>query len=121
MIVAIIYITLILLFFDYFYLSLIKKTFNKMFLKIQNKGITVKYPFFIITYIFIALGIYHFTIKRNMSLTDSFLLGLFVYGVYELVNYTTFDNWLLPIVLIDSIWGGILFSLTTFITRKLIN
>ena len=49
------------------------------------------------------------------------LLGLFVYGFYELTNLAIFNKWTYKSVIIDTLWGGILFTLTAFITYKLVN
>jgi uncharacterized membrane protein len=67
--------------------------------------------------IFLILGLYYFIIKPNRSIKDAFLLGLVIYGVYEGTNYALFNNWSEYIVIIDTLWGGILFALTTFIIK----
>ena len=54
-----------------------------------------------------------------MNLSESFLLGLSVYGVYEGTTYTIFKNWSLLSVFIDTIWGGVLFLLINYIMQLL--
>ena len=44
------------------------------------------------------------------------LLGLLVYGVYDTTNYAIFNKWDFKTVVMDTLWGGVLFSLTTFLT-----
>ena len=51
----------------------------------------------------------------------SFLLGFLTYLIYDLTNYATIEKWPLYLVIIDSLWGGSLFSLTTFVTMKLVH
>lgn len=72
-------------------------------------------------YVFLIVGINYFIIKPNRSVTDAFLLGLVIYGVYETTNYALFKNWSIITVIIDTLWGGILFALTTYIVSLLRN
>jgi len=46
-------------------------------------------------------------------------LGIVIYAVFELTNLALFKNWHILSVLIDTLWGGILFGLTTGIVYKL--
>jgi uncharacterized membrane protein len=45
------------------------------------------------------------------SATEAFLLGLCVYAVYDFTNYATFEKYHFGFGVIDSLWGGILFTL----------
>ena len=47
---------------------------------------------------------------------DAFLLGIVIYGVYESTNYAILKNWNIKAVALDTLWGGILFALTTKVT-----
>ena len=49
-----------------------------------------------------------------------FVLGFIIYGIYELTNHATIKNWPLFMVFIDTLWGGVLFALTTIITYHLV-
>ena len=108
---------IVLLLFDSIYLNLISNIFNEQIKKIQGTNIKMNYNGAIIAYIFLILGLYYFIIKPNRSIKDAFLLGLVIYGVYEGTNYALFNNWSEYIVIIDTLWGGILFALTTFIIK----
>jgi uncharacterized membrane protein len=70
-------------------------------------------------YIFLITGINYFIIKPNKSVSEAFLLGIIIYGVYETTNYALFKNWSILTVLIDTLWGGILFASTTYIINFL--
>jgi len=61
-----------------------------------------------------------FYYKDNKSIQDAFLLGIIEYGVYELTTKSLLKNWNYKTVIIDTLWGGILFSLTTYITYHII-
>ena len=61
---------------------------------------------------------YYFIVNKRQSILDAFLLGISVYGVYETTNYAIFKDWNPLIGLVDTIWGGILFSITYFLYLK---
>ena len=44
------------------------------------------------TYLFIIIGFNYFVLGYNMSLSDSFLLGIIIYGIYETTNWAIFKN-----------------------------
>jgi len=66
-------------------------------------------------FIFIVIQLYVFIIQNNESIQKAFLLGFTTYGIYELTNLATITQWNIPIAIIDTIWGGILYASTTFI------
>jgi uncharacterized membrane protein len=70
-------------------------------------------------YILLVSGLYYFIIKNSASIKDAFLLGVLIYGVYETTNYAFFKDWSLLLVILDTLWGGILFSTTTFLYYKI--
>ena len=71
----------------------------------------------ILCYIFLIIGLNYFIIKPNKSVQDAFLLGLVIYGVFETTNMALFTKWEWLTVIIDTLWGGILFALTTSIVK----
>ena len=111
---AIIFISL-----DFIYLQSIKDYFQKQVQSVQGSAMQVNYLGAALCYVFLIVGINYFIIKPNRSVTDAFLLGLVIYGVYETTNYALFKNWSIITVIIDTLWGGILFALTTYIVSLL--
>jgi uncharacterized membrane protein len=73
----------------------------------------------VLVYFFLVGGLNYFILQEKKSVWDAFLLGVMVYGVFETTSYVMFDNWSMMIVLLDTLWGGVLFATTTFITNKL--
>ena len=71
-------------------------------------------------YAFLIFGLNYFILQKGRSWKDAFLFGLIIYGVYETTNYTLFYNWPLSSVLLDTLWGGTVFALTTSITRAIL-
>jgi len=102
---------------DSIYLNLASNYFSNQIRLIQGSPIKMNYLAAIICYIFLIFGINYFIIKPNRSIQDAFLLGLVIYGVFETTNMALFSKWSWLTVLIDTLWGGILFALTTFIIR----
>jgi uncharacterized membrane protein len=113
---AVIFITI-----DFMYLQSVKGYFQKQVQSVQGSAMQVNYLGAALCYVFLIVGINYFIIKPNRSLTDAFLLGLVIYGVYETTNYALFKNWSIVTVIIDTLWGGILFALTTYIVSLLRN
>ena len=107
---AIVFVTI-----DFFYLNLMKSYFANQIKKIQNKTMTINVLGVLLCYIFLIFGINYFIIKPKRSVADAFLLGLIIYGVYETTNLATFSDWSLFMVVMDTLWGGVLFALTTYI------
>ena len=107
---AIVFVTI-----DFFYLNLNKSYFANQIKKIQNKPMTMNILGVLLCYIFLIFGINYFIIKPKRSVADAFLLGLIIYGVYETTNLATFSDWSLFMVVMDTLWGGVLFALTTYI------
>ena len=110
-------ITMVLL--DYVYLSTMKGYFSNQVQKIQGSSLKLNFLATAICYIFLILGLNYFIIKPKRSVQDAFLLGLVIYGVYETTNWALFTNWSPMSVIIDTLWGGILFALTTFVSTKI--
>ena len=105
----------VLLLLDMLYISLISKTFKKMIENIQKTRFKINYTSAILCYIFIVIQLYVFIIQNNESIQKAFLLGFTTCGIYVLTNLTTISQWNIPIAIIDTIWGGILYASTTFI------
>ena len=91
--------------------------FNKVVKQIQGEKIQFKIVGAILCYILLIYGINYFIIDQKKPLSDAFILGVVIYGVYETTTYAIFKNWTLGAVALDTLWGGILFTLTTYFVR----
>jgi uncharacterized membrane protein len=114
LIAAIIFVVL-----DGVYLNLIKSSFNSQIKNIQGSDIKVNFIAVGITYIFLIFGLNYFIIQRNRSTSDAALLGLVIYGTYDFTNLALFSNWSILLSIVDTMWGAVLFGLTTGIVYKL--
>ena len=104
---------------DFVYLNVMKGYFMNQVKMVQGTPLKVNYLGAAICYIFLITGINYFIIKPRKSVTDAFLFGLVIYGVYETTNYALFSNWSIISVIIDTLWGGLLFASTTYVVEKL--
>lgn len=109
----------ILVILDGIYLNLTKGYFNKQIKSIQGSEIQMNFIAVAITYILLIFGLNYFIIQKHKSIQDAALLGLIIYGVFELTNLALFKNWSILTVIIDVTWGTILFTLTTAIVYKI--
>lgn len=112
---------IILVILDSFYLNTIKNYFSNQIKIIQGTPIQINFLATLLSYIFLIFGINYFIIKPNRNIQDAFLLGIVIYGVFETTSKALFIKWTWLTVLIDTLWGGILFVLTTLVTRQIFN
>jgi uncharacterized membrane protein len=111
----------ILLLLDAIYLSLFQKYFQKQIYQVQNKPLKMDWNSAILCYIVLILGLYYFIVREKKSPYDAFLLGLFVYGVYELTSKGLLADWQWSTVALDTVWGGILFMSAVYLFQKVQN
>ena len=104
---------------DFIYLNVIKDYFNNQIQSVQGSAPKINYLGAALCYIFLIAGINYFIIKPKKSVNEAFLLGIVIYGVYETTNYALLKNWSILTVIIDTLWGGLLFAATTYIINML--
>jgi hypothetical protein len=104
---------------DFVYLNVIKDYFLNQIKLVQGSEPKVNFLGVALCYIFLIAGINYFIIKPRKSVNDAFLLGIVIYGVYETTNYALLKNWSIITVIIDTLWGGLLFAFTTYIVNML--
>ena len=111
---------LLLLLFDAIYITIFKNIFIAFYKKVQGgRDIRMKYGGLVAIYLFMTSIIYYFGIIKKFTLGEMFILGVSIYGVYELTNYTTLIDWNLKMVILDTTWGGLLYASTLFFIKKL--
>ena len=110
---------------DAFYLGTTSGEWNKLLLRIQGSPLKVKMIPAVLCYSLIVFSWYYFIysehrVHRNVmrSVKTAFILGFVIYGIYELTNAAIINKWGWKYVVMDTLWGGILYALVTFITLK---
>lgn len=109
----------IFLFLDVGFLFLNKNNFERQIIQVQRVSIQMKPIGILFCYLFILIGLYYFILREKRTPLEAFLLGLIIYGVYETTTYSVLNNWKFTTVLTDTLWGGILFYLTTYLSYKI--
>lgn len=94
--------------------------FAKMIKGIQKEDMKLNVFGAIGSYILLILVLYKFIILERKPLSDAFLLGFCVYGIFDMTNIAIFKNYQLIPALVDTVWGGVLFYTVTWITYKLL-
>ena len=113
-------ITVVLLALDFIYISVIRNMFEIQIADVQRVALQIRPLGAVLCYLLLVIGLYYFIVREHRPVFDAFLLGLVIYGVYETTSYALLKKWRWNIVLMDTLWGGILFALTTFITYKVV-
>ena len=104
---------------DFIFLFVMSGRFKGLVKKVQGSDMKVNYISVLICYLILIFAYNYFILAENKGILDSFLLGIVIYGVYETTTLAIIKNWDWRIAIIDTLWGGILFALTTFIIQKL--
>jgi len=108
-------ISIILVVIDTGYLYSMKKFFNNQIKLVQGTDIQMNIYAAILCYVVLVYGLYYFIIKDKRPLVDAFIFGIVIYAVYELTTMALLKNWSWKTVALDTLWGGILFTITTYL------
>lgn len=103
----------IMLSLDAIYISALKDMFEVQIAAVQRVALQFRLFGAIMCYILLIGGLYYFILQDRRSIADAFFLGIVIYGVYESTTYALLKQWKLKTLIIDTLWGGILFALTT--------
>ena len=118
MIKNILLLAIIFVLVDAGFLYLMSNSFQTMVKKIQGSPLKMNLYATLACYIVLVSSLYYFVIYKKGSYLDAFLLGFFIYAVYETTNMAIFKDWSLGVGLIDLTWGGFLFLITTYLYKN---
>lgn len=121
--------SVVMLLLDFIYLSLIKNSFGNMVTSIQKSKMELNINFAIVVYFILIFGLYYFVIKDRSDVNKTKgelakragILGFVIYGTFDFTNLAVFSNYELFLGILDTFWGAILFSLTTYISLSIFN
>jgi hypothetical protein len=111
--------TILLLCIDAMYIYSSKKMFEDQIVKVQRVIMQMRWEGALLCYLVLVFGINYFIIQPRKSVYDAFILGVVIYAIYETTNYATLKKWSETMVVMDSLWGGVLFALTTYLTYEI--
>lgn len=115
---------------DFIWIGWISKAkYTEVITEIQGVDLEVRYGSALMVYILMALAIIVWVLPKikedpdhsDMNiLKNSFkwggMIGLLVYGIYNFTNNSIFRHWDIEVVVIDTLWGGFLFSIVSYLT-----
>jgi len=110
---------LTMLILDSMFISIIAPLFASQISTVQGSPLRMNLLAAVSSYVFLIFGWNYFILMGNRSIKDAFLLGLVIYGTYETTSLALLRKWRLQTVIIDTLWGGILFASTTAIVYRL--
>lgn len=94
---------------DAFWLTFNYKYHAKLFETVQKSPMTVRLIPAALVYLLIPLALYYFAIQPSKSEKDAVikgsLLGLSMYGLYDLTNLATLKGWTTEMAIKDTLWG----------------
>lgn len=109
----------LLLAIDSTYLTMITEIFKDQIKDVQKSPLRVNMYGVVLSYLCLIIAINYFIIQRDGSWIDAFVLGIVIYGVYEGTTFALLKDWKLSTVVIDTLWGGILFALVAVLTKMI--
>jgi uncharacterized membrane protein len=121
-------VTFLVLTIDFIWIKLVMlDQYNSLIYNVQNKSLSVRFIPTILSYITIILPIVLFVIpkltqRRRVldSLVYGGIMGFLMYGMFSFTNYALIQDWSFTVVLLDTIWGAILYSIVSLLTSYLL-
>ncbi len=115
---------------DGIWLGLIVKDFNMRHLseigRFENGVMKVDYLPAALVYVLLAVAVNFFVVSKTSIETPIYftflsgaLLGLIVYGVYDLTNLAILKNYPVQFALVDMAWGTFVFGVVSVISVKI--
>lgn len=124
-IVTVIVSAVVMLGLDAIYLTSFGDYFQVLVKKIQGHKLTLNVGAAVVTYLAMIVLLNVFILQQpkipeNKKYMLAFVLGVCVYLVFDGTNLAIFKKWSWEALMLDSIWGSILFLLTTLVTVKFV-
>ena len=82
---------------------------------IQRTVMHVKWLPTVLCYGLLIGALNYFILAHRRPVLDATFLGIVIYGVFEMTNLALFKKYKWQIAVMDTLWGGVLFGLTTWI------
>ena len=95
-------------------------TFKKNVELIQKSPLELNVYGALLSYVCVISVLYYFIISQHKPVLDAFLLGILLYGTFDMTNISMFKQYAWKTALIDTLWGGTLFAFTTWAPYALV-
>lgn len=113
---------------------LANQSFRDQVLRIQGTPMVVRSWIMPLIYLLMGAGIAFYSLPKvqrlgtlgdeNRSVRNSFmwggLLGLIIYGVFDLTNYAILRDWGIGLAMMDVMWGTFLTGLVTYLSHRIL-
>jgi uncharacterized membrane protein len=94
-----------------------QKFHAKLFKNVQKSPMKVRIIPAVLVYILMPFAVTYFAILQSKSIKEAGLkgglLGLTIFGVYDLTNLATLDGWTIEMAIMDISCGTIMFMITS--------
>ena len=114
---------LLYMFMEYLWISTMTPLFYQIvFSDIQKSPMKPNMMYAILAYVLIIMTIMYICVPLSTTYKHTWLafgmVGLCVYGIYNTTNAAVFKNYPLDMVLIDTMWGFVCFSILGIMYTK---
>jgi len=101
---------------------------KKMIPAIQGDPLVVNKLYGFVAYVLLALSISIFSIpniRDTAVMRDSIYyggsLGIIIYGIFDFTNLSIFKKYNFRVGIIDTCWGGLLLSISSYIVKRILD
>lgn len=99
--------------------------YKVMIKEIQGSNMVTNVFYAFIAYTLMVIGLNHFVLPnidvKNVTiqncLSNGFLFGLILYGVYDFTIGAVLKKWDMKLGVIDVLWGGLVYFVSCYILR----
>lgn len=120
---SLIFLTIFVLVIDFIWLNMNTQMYKKLVLSVQKQEMKVNIIGAFLSYfcVILLLVFYAIPLVRSKSKTPSIQtciiygggMGFLAYAIFNFTNLGIFRNYDIKTALLDTIWGGVLFSIST--------
>jgi len=110
-----------ILLLDFIWLGVVQReNWKKTVKAVQKEDIQIRYKYSIMAYLLLAyipvhISIWNSEYSYGYSFLNGLLIGLFVYGIFNLTNLSIFKNYNIKTALYDTLWGMFLIMIISMI------
>jgi len=117
---------LFVLFMDFIWLMINSSNYNYLIEKVQKTSLSLNFYGAILSYLTLIFGLFFFSIpmiESRLKKDNLFLLcvlyggglGLLMYGMFNSTNIGIFKNYDYKIALLDTFWGFLIFTMSSYL------
>jgi uncharacterized membrane protein len=111
---------------DALFIGALMKDWQSLLLRVQGEKMEVRLSSAVGAYVVMVLAWVYFVYRPylvhkniNTAVRTGAMLGFVIYGVFELTNFAIIKKWNMKFVLMDTIWGSLLYGLVTYFSLSL--